>query len=369
MFTYREGRLPNAMEIGGPVLECEWIREISKRDLYDCYKAVTPRNALSQTAFWARMKEILPGIQDNMDGKAIEHKIRLYENGKKIRRNQVYVILPGLEDARREFQATTGFGFNCAASVIHHGENSSSETNNLASSSSYSEGSSQEQGGDINNTAQGESINPYDYFDEKTLRELEIIMQYGFGDCGTSLNDGMATDTLDKIDDIKDASIMNVLNNNDDEEMIMDLPKDMVLDENENTHRGEKRKTPISSQEENIIKKEEPARKKKKISLRLGGNTNGCIKQEDPMCEHDKKKKKISSVRKKDDTNKVTTPPRSESAMKLDMLSKELGGSASSSQDTQMMKDQHCKVTCLICEAPLDLITDETVNFCKLHGG
>lgn len=107
MFTYKEGRMP--MDDTGDM--DEWIREICRKDVYDCYKRVTPKEAFSPSAFWSRMKEIIPSIEEEMNSSPIQHKVRIHlDDGRKVRRTLIYVVLPTLDDARIEFAHSTGFG-------------------------------------------------------------------------------------------------------------------------------------------------------------------------------------------------------------------------------------------------------------------
>lgn len=241
MFTFKDGRVANNDD---GVLDSEWIREISKKDLYDNYCESSSKHAVSQTTFFMRLKELLPSIIDKtvsmINGKqiysSIEHKIRVWENGQRVRRNLVYIILPSLDDARLEFKHSTGFGFNAAATTTSQvlkrktlstvGEittvdtniantitsnttldtqvqvnldmpsNASTSTNttignDVSTSGSTSTTSSQTNTIENDKTAQATTSqtladepnnmhmhhNPYDYFDEQTWSNLILLLQ------------------------------------------------------------------------------------------------------------------------------------------------------------------------------------------------
>jgi hypothetical protein len=226
MFTFKDGRVGSTDD---GVLESEWIREISKKDLYDNYCDSTPKQPVTQTAFFMRLKELLPSIIDKtvtvMNGKqvygSIEHKIRVMENGQKVRRNLVYIILPSLDDARMEFKHSTGFGFTAAATTMEtkrkkiliqvqanqSGTTSTTTTvaneipgsvtvvqeNGLASTSMTTTPNASVQDvtvqtTDSNTTAVDmdhddgsinaqQAHNPYDYFDPQTWENLKLLLE------------------------------------------------------------------------------------------------------------------------------------------------------------------------------------------------
>lgn len=203
MFTFKDGRVGTTDD---GVLESEWIREISKKDLYDNYCASTPKQPVTQNTFFMRLKELLPSIIDKtvtiVNGKkvygSIEHKIRVMENGQKVRRNLVYIVLPSLDDARAEFKHSTGFGFTAAATTVEakrkktladraqqRAEAEASLVNidspnpntPVTDSMQVVDLTPEQPSHLLDDAIHGHQHNPYDYFDPQTWENLKLLLE------------------------------------------------------------------------------------------------------------------------------------------------------------------------------------------------
>jgi hypothetical protein len=109
-FNVKDGRVPHPVT---GVYETAWIREISKPCLYKCFtESTTRQDACSSSMFWGRMKELVPGIIYEIKGELIAHRYRVEDNGNKTRRKSPYVILPELDECRRQFTAAMNLPFD-----------------------------------------------------------------------------------------------------------------------------------------------------------------------------------------------------------------------------------------------------------------